>query len=560
MAEHAHPSKSFFQSENYNRVIAMVIASVTLLATLVGFLEHDAAVHSAAARRDAIRYAIQAMGARSSGTTRVGYDRSDAYRAWASLDLQATLADRANDPAALRRYQAVRDRVAKLSPLLAAPYFAPDAAFPNVSAYEADTYLVSSTTLSEQFTDQAETDELWVKKGDTYILHLSLLAAALALLGLSMAMSRRIRIIFMVTGLILVGVTSVWIVQNYLQPIAPLPDSAIEAYAKGVGLAYQNKNQEAIAEFDKAVAQAPEYGNALYERGNAYYALAQYDEAVSNYQEAIAAHKDDTSVNWNLGWTLYVLGQFDAALAVDNHALALDPGIVAIHTNKALALLAAGQMDAARSEYAGTLDLAARQVADAKAAGQEPPTELWAELDSGAGDLENLVGRLNGQAGSQTEAPPRETVANASAVIAEAQQQAQRIKEMDVALEYTGRAPGAPVSAQIQPLQFGAPAAVGSTDNVYSDTLPAGPSQVVVRVDYDGMQNGQSVLWKVYVDGVEDEALRVAGQWSQGAKGSTVQTFQYAGGDIFTFSSGEYVVEMYVDSHLVQRGRFTVSK
>ena len=70
------------------------------------------------------------------------------------------------------------------------------------------------------------------------------------------------------------------------------------------------------------------------------------------------------------------------------------------------------------------------------------------------------------------------------------------------------------------------------------------------------MEDGQNVVYKVYYNFAEDPALRLVEEWSLGESGEAEFTLSY--GELYTFPPGDYWVEMYVDSHLVQEGGFTV--
>jgi hypothetical protein len=46
--------------------------------------------------------------------------------------------------------------------------------------------------------------------------------------------------------------------------------------------------------------------------------------------------------------------------------------------------------------------------------------------------------------------------------------------------------------------------------------------------------------------------------WSLQESGSAARPISYAYSDLFVFASGEYTVELYIDSRLIQRGTFIV--
>src|SRR4029453_12201596 len=144
-------SAKAFDKERFKRLIALVIAVVTVIAALIALLQSDASARDDRANRDTKRYATEAMGRKVSGDARVNFDYNSAYQSWYELDALANSATARGDEAAAKRYATVRDEVTGLRPLLAAPYFDPAKGQLDVARYEADVYLVEMTRLSEKF-------------------------------------------------------------------------------------------------------------------------------------------------------------------------------------------------------------------------------------------------------------------------------------------------------------------------------------------------------------------------------------------------------------------------
>jgi hypothetical protein len=74
------------------------------------------------------------------------------------------------------------------------------------------------------------------------------------------------------------------------------------------------------------------------------------------------------------------------------------------------------------------------------------------------------------------------------------------------------------------------------------------------------MQDGQEVVFKMYIDGEEDPSWRFVDAWTLGPDGSAEIPLSLAYSNTAVFEPGEYTVEMYVDSHLAQRGTFYVEE
>jgi hypothetical protein len=229
------------------------------------------------------------------------------------------------------------------------------------------------------------------------------------------------------------------------------------------------------------------------------------------------------------------------------------------------------------------MDLAASQVAEAKAAGAEPPTSLWWYLGTAVMDLSNLLNCMYDQICE--EAPPYETIATSDArdlVMGTADELHRELKSLSVALEYTGQLPGDPVAAEATAFEF----AEGMYDDEgqlvdytplssqtrlrfgqvldedvgeFADINIGGAGaagDVFVLFDYEGMRDGQLVVVKVYVDGREVPGLRLVEEWALESQGQAALPF--IPGSYFALSPGDYRVELYVDSQLIQQGGFTI--
>ena len=92
------------------------------------------------------------------------------------------------------------------------------------------------------------------------------------------------------------------------------------------------------------------------------------------------------------------------------------------------------------------------------------------------------------------------------------------------------------------------------------ETFPSESNDIYTLYKFDGMQDGQQVIWKVFVDGVEYPEYRTVTTWDKGASGETARalTDDFAFSSTYSFDPGEYTVEMYIDSHLAQRGYFMI--
>ncbi len=576
-----------FSGDLFKRRMAILIALVTVLIGIVAVLEAEMGGQVAQATLLSQQYAIQAIGVKASGEMETGYAWFDAYHRWLEWDTLTLFAELNDDPAAARRYQAVRDRASELSPLLVAPYFAPETDdFPNIKAFEADTYLVENTILTERFAAATALAGALGAKQSAYVTQLLLLAVSLFLYGLSTTIVGRMKWLFVTVGSIMVGLTLLWMtIITFTTPVEVFPDEAITAYANGVGLAHQDENVAAIKSFEKALASAPDYANAYYARARVYFDLGHLSQAVADYVAAIEAGREDITAPWNLGWTYYVLGQPDEAITATQTALAIDESQVALHFNLGLAQLARGEdIPAAKATYAGGIDLARQQVVDAQAAGEEAPSSLWWYLNTAAIDLDNFVNCLSGQV--CWDAPPYDTLDHSDAVQTAAAELRTELKNVTVALEHLGQLPEESVTATIGEIAVetvvpepeevlveaddagqgsggrlrGGQALEQEGEAVDVSLIRASPdeaSQVFILFDYEGLADGQLFTMKVYQDGWEATDLRLVESWERGEAGEV--RLPLTPGSQFALPPAEYRVEIYVDAHLVQESLFTIA-
>ncbi len=567
-----------------DRLTAILIAAVTIVAATAAFLQTDASNHANVANRDAQNFSLESVGLRTAGQAEVDYGWYGATHTWYELDTLARTADQDGDNPAAKRYRDVRDRISSLSPLLQTPYFDKDGGnYPDLSAYETDRFLVEATELSERNTNAARLSNEWDGRANKYILHLTLLAVALALLGLSATRATWTRKLFVSAGSLIVLVTVVWMAITAIGEIEETPDDAMDAFARGYGLAWRYQPQQAIEAYDEAVAADPAYANAYYERGNAHLTLAfdnvgldpeaAQDELTSGAEDLEAARdagKNDKNVNWNLGFVYYLIGDFDESINAGERALAEDPTLFPVACNVGLTHLAAGDIETARDYYARALETVSEEVTVAKRADREPPSSLWLYLDLCGADLDSLRARLALDAKTWTQAPPRDAISDSDDLRREVDRLLTEIKDHLIALEYTGEPPGAAAGTEVAPFRFGLARTDANGDLVYDDdgfqvydpdpdsTFPSDTDEVNVLFDYEDAVDGQKEDWKIYLDGAEEEALRIHSDWKLGEAGSAVLPISYAFSSTFVLRSGEYTVELYLDHHLVRRGTFTI--
>lgn len=239
-------------------------------------------------------------------------------------------------------------------------------------------------------------------------------------------------------------------------------------------------------------------------------------------------------------------------------ALQVGPDELWIQYDLGLSQLAAGQIDAAKAEYAKGMQQATRQVAEATVSGARTSSDLWWSLDDAALSLDELLTTIDTGEG----APSKDKIANPQAVYEAGESLSTDLKSLSVGLEFTGKPPQGALTAKISPFQFGTPVYDDEdyvVDFKIAETFVNVP-EIALLFDYEAMQDGQEVIFKVYVNGEEDPSWRIITQWDQGASGSTEEFLSVAYSEMFVFSPGYYTVKMYVGAHLAQSGNFEVTQ
>ncbi|MGN6578932.1 MAG: tetratricopeptide repeat protein [Bordetella sp.] len=129
-------------------------------------------------------------------------------------------------------------------------------------------------------------------------------------------------------------------------PTAASPRRTADAVAilnRGVQLAAQQRYDQALADFDAAIALDDGLAEAFNNRGTALYKLDRFDEAAASYGRALAL-KPDAETFGSRGLALHMGRRLDEALASYDSALALEPDYAEAHYNRALTLLRAGDL------------------------------------------------------------------------------------------------------------------------------------------------------------------------------------------------------------------------
>lgn len=116
---------------------------------------------------------------------------------------------------------------------------------------------------------QRETATAWSAKADRYILGITLLAVALSLLGLSLTLARRIRILVLVPAVVITLFAAGVSVAAAVQRPAVTSDAAVRALAEGDKQMSLRKYDEAIKSYSEAIRLRGDYPLAYRARATA---------------------------------------------------------------------------------------------------------------------------------------------------------------------------------------------------------------------------------------------------------------------------------------------------
>lgn len=550
------------EHKRFDNLVTILIASVAIWVAITAYFQNYAANISDQARRRAQNYSIEATKREINGVIQYSYEWQGAYQTWYELDLQVTSAEQSEDTATAQRYESLQENIVPLSKLLGPQYFDPASGSLDAYKFESESYLVEATRLSETYLAEAALGNFTDNIADSLIVQITLLTVALSLYGLSLALSGRVRWLFVIVGSGIVGFCMLWMGWSLYQ-ITTRPSvnhTAIEAYAEGIGLAYQFRNDEAIAKFSESIVQNPGYAKAYYQRGMAYYALGDTDKAIVEIEEARRIGLDDVSLNWNLGWMYYLTGQFDKAIETNERILSKRPDVIGMRMNQALNYLAMGDLAQAKTQYDLLTQEVEKQVSDARQQNLEPSASLWYYMDAASLDLASLIAELEGHTKPWHQSPRAEMVAGDHSAIRDfANVKIKELKEITIALEYTAQLPTNQQEMQVSPFVFGNITSyneegfIETFEPFASNILEYGAKTFDVQFDYKGPATKQ-IIWRVYINGREEPTLRRVFEQDISPSGTYYQSFGFGYTNIFILRDGEYLLELYIDNQLVQSG------
>jgi tetratricopeptide (TPR) repeat protein len=114
---------------------------------------------------------------------------------------------------------------------------------------------------------------------------------------------------------------------------------------------------DAIAEYQQALALDPKYALAHYNLGLALEGKDRLDDAIAQYKKALDIDPKYATAHNNLGVALAIKGRLNDAIAKFKQAVALDPKFAEAHINLGNALKGKGRLDDAIAHYKEAISL-----------------------------------------------------------------------------------------------------------------------------------------------------------------------------------------------------------
>jgi len=517
--------------------IGVSIAIMTIYAAIIGMFQVQAGNLNTEYRANTQRYAIEAMRIRSVGETQAGFDTGAVTRMVEFIAQQRDLAESRDDASIVTKMDVMRDALNNVSPILKPPYDAlgDDA----IAHYEVELYLRDAVRAEQYRAAYAPMDAGWDSKANTYVVHLTLIALVLALLGLGVVMHDIPRAMVLTMSVIITIITTGWVIATYTEPVPTINPAAIEAYTNAYSMAYEGKTDEALTGYADAITKKPDYADAYYEQALLLFGNQKYPEALTSLANARKYGYDESSVDYIEGYIMMLQADFSAAETATNGWLSREPRSIAALGQQVAVQFARDNGSAAMTTQATLLNEMRTQVAAIRAKGDEPDDQLWVIMNETADIIDDVV-----LAGQQPDMSSFAALTLSPETITQATSAVQEIRSGAITLEYDIKS----TSGKATDIQMG----VTDDQDVFApqDSFPAidlATIPMVVQLNAQQIAPNAHVLVRFYVDGIEDESLRYVSAWSGESDGITTLAVPIDLGPSYVLPAGDYAAELYID-------------
>ncbi|MCA9793927.1 MAG: tetratricopeptide repeat protein [Candidatus Eremiobacteraeota bacterium] len=560
-------------NDKLDRITSVLIALITVFATMLAYIQVDAAHRDDRANRDSKRYALESFGLSVRGHAQSNFAYNQAFKGYYELGRLESLANTVDNEEAAGVYEKASEDVTRYTDLFSseAPknYYDKATGEVDLEHYEADAYVTRVAMLEQQFKAASDVKAAWDTKATTYIVHLTMLAVSLFLLGQATTTKGSFgKKTLLATGVGMSLMAGFWAFRVWAPAVYDLREAkgAIDHYAAGAGLDHRGLLKEAVAEYDQAIAAYPDYLDALLARGSDHLELEQWAEAAADFEKALRLNPNSPTVRARLCESYYEQGLFAQAIEQGKKAAAMAPDDVGVRNMLALALLASGDIEAGKAEYQNGMQTAARLVAEAHQQGAAPPAFIWETLDDSSLSLDELISAAEDGEGT----PPKDKIPDPDKVVEAAEALHDELDGLAISLEYSGKPPEGKLEAEIGEIDFGLPRydAKGELQSEVQpfpgDVFPAGTDEVVIEFPYGKMKDGSELVMRIFKDGQELPSWRMVEQWSLGS-GDNETDYWYRvlspGYSADTeFDPGQYFVEVFFDGHMAASSAFSIAE
>ena len=142
-------------------------------------------------------------------------------------------------------------------------------------------------------------------------------------------------------------------IDAYEKAISIDPNYKWAWYNKGLVLNDLEKYENAIVVLNQVLRIDPNYEGAYFEKGYALGELGRHEEAIPVYLKELQLDPTDKWALNNLGWGLNELGRYEEALSYLDRSLKIDPNNTLAIDNKKIALEKLSKQEAVQAEYGG---------------------------------------------------------------------------------------------------------------------------------------------------------------------------------------------------------------
>ena len=129
----------------------------------------------------------------------------------------------------------------------------------------------------------------------------------------------------------------------------------------GYLLSEQERTEDAISAYDKAIEMRADYAEAYYKRGTQRISLKQYLLAMNDFDQAIKLNFNAANVYVGRGITRLELGKRDDAFIDFNNAISIDPNYASAYAIRGEAKVSENDIAGAKSDFQYALNLAGKQ-------------------------------------------------------------------------------------------------------------------------------------------------------------------------------------------------------